>query len=177
MANLHEALKAIQNELAEAEADVQRLHAEYQAAVQRASRRRQAAEAIEAILKEGMVGGATTTAVGAASGNGTAELTAADTVTDASANGTTLKQGAVRTTRRHTRGDILNVMRESPRPEWSKLDLAREFERRGWTSHMSQPVAAIAHAADRLVDDNLLVRPRRGHYALIDDVGDTLYAG
>ena len=182
MANLREALRVLQSELAEANAEVQRLQAEYQAAVQRANRRRQATEAIEEILKENTVGGHTLTALGAGSGGGIGVLGATVPVTDSEGNGipasgATLKHGTVRTTRRHTRGDILNVMRENPRPAWSKLDLAREFERRGWTSHMSQPVAAIAHAADRLVDDNLLVRPQRGHYALPEDVADALYDG
>jgi hypothetical protein len=182
-----ETLKALEQELAELQIEAQRLHDEYQAATLRVNRRVAAVRALQEIVAEtASVGG------GDAAGDVENEVEVDAGISEtmgATPEGSvpsafgpaaptphetnevpSLKEGSQRITRRHTRGDILAVMRAEPRPMWSKQEITAEFVRRGWTTHMKRPEAAIGHAADRLKDDGLLVRPKPGHYALHEDV-------
>jgi hypothetical protein len=149
------AIAELEVELVESQRETDRLLALYEASRQKMGRRIDAVRVLRELQSEqDALGGRTLPGL---------ERAAVSAEVDAS---TGIKEGARRTTRRHTQGDILVVMQAQHRALWSKRDLVAEFERKGWTGHMKNPEAAIGHAADRLVDDGRLIRVSPGQYAL-----------
>jgi hypothetical protein len=164
-----EALAALEEDLARAEADHQKALGVFQATQARLNRTRSAAAALRDVVSD-------------AQATGKAELVGQPPAPEANGRRDDLPLGGpeaggdatlvsnvtthMRRIRRHTRDDILKLMGEIPRALWALDEMEAALRARGWTEHMESPRQAVRKALQRLVQEGAVREPTKDVYVL-----------